>query len=201
MSNALYLEHHGVKGQRWGVRRYQNADGSLTSAGKLRYDQNDNGELKKISKQEKNKRIDDKRSAVRDALSKKLEQEYDDSEEGKVYKKWRKSHPHADADDFGDYLADHHEIPGFETKQREALHDHSSLDKKHARNMTIGAALVSSFYLAPVAAIIGGSAADKGNKGKAAAIAALATIGTVTLSTYASAKKDTIKAEKKYGLR
>ena len=28
--------HHGVKGQRWGVRRYQNEDGSLTNAGKKR---------------------------------------------------------------------------------------------------------------------------------------------------------------------
>lgn len=28
------LIHHGVKGQKWGVRRYQNEDGSLTNAGK-----------------------------------------------------------------------------------------------------------------------------------------------------------------------
>lgn len=34
MENVLY--HHGVKGMRWGVRRYQNKDGSLTPAGKKR---------------------------------------------------------------------------------------------------------------------------------------------------------------------
>ena len=32
-----YLAHHGTKGQRWGFRRFQNYDGSLTAAGKLRY--------------------------------------------------------------------------------------------------------------------------------------------------------------------
>ena len=31
------IEHHGVKGQQWGRRRYQNPDGSLTEAGKKRY--------------------------------------------------------------------------------------------------------------------------------------------------------------------
>ena len=33
--NELY--HHGIKGQKWGVRRFQNTDGSLTSDGKKRY--------------------------------------------------------------------------------------------------------------------------------------------------------------------
>jgi hypothetical protein len=32
------LYHHGIKGQKWGVRRFQNKDGSLTPAGKRRYD-------------------------------------------------------------------------------------------------------------------------------------------------------------------
>ena len=32
------LIHSGIKGMRWGVRRYQNKDGSLTPAGKKRYD-------------------------------------------------------------------------------------------------------------------------------------------------------------------
>ena len=31
------LYHHGTKGMKWGVRRYQNKDGSLTNAGKKRY--------------------------------------------------------------------------------------------------------------------------------------------------------------------
>jgi hypothetical protein len=35
--NELELYHYGVKGQKWGVRRYQNSDGSLTPAGKSRY--------------------------------------------------------------------------------------------------------------------------------------------------------------------
>ena len=33
-----YLEHHGIRGQKWGVRNYQNEDGSLTAAGKKRYE-------------------------------------------------------------------------------------------------------------------------------------------------------------------
>lgn len=30
------LYHHGVKGMKWGVRKYQNPDGSLTAKGKKR---------------------------------------------------------------------------------------------------------------------------------------------------------------------
>lgn len=32
-----YLCHHGIKGQKWGVRRFQNPDGSLTNEGRKRY--------------------------------------------------------------------------------------------------------------------------------------------------------------------
>ena len=38
MQNAVII-HHGIKGQKWGVRRFQNEDGSLTNAGEKRYGQ------------------------------------------------------------------------------------------------------------------------------------------------------------------
>lgn len=31
------IQHHGIKGQRWGVRRFQNKNGTLTAKGKKRY--------------------------------------------------------------------------------------------------------------------------------------------------------------------
>lgn len=38
------IKHHGIKGQKWGVRRYQNEDGSLTAKGKQRYGTKENFE-------------------------------------------------------------------------------------------------------------------------------------------------------------
>lgn len=41
MSNKdAYLAHHGILGQKWGIRRYQNKDGSLTPEGRARYGAN-----------------------------------------------------------------------------------------------------------------------------------------------------------------
>lgn len=57
MMNELY--HYGVLGMKWGVRRYQNKDGSLTNAGKKRYDSMSDNKLQKILyKQVKNARAE-----------------------------------------------------------------------------------------------------------------------------------------------
>lgn len=51
MENQI-LQHHGVKGQRWGVRRYQYSDGSLTPMGRRRMNStdNDNKKVYKVNK-------------------------------------------------------------------------------------------------------------------------------------------------------
>ena len=47
-----YMYHHGIKGMKWGVRRYQKADGSLTAAGKKRSQKQLAKSLKKAKNQE-----------------------------------------------------------------------------------------------------------------------------------------------------
>lgn len=42
-----YLKHYGIFGMKWGVRRYQNRDGTLTEAGKKRYGDEDHKRLVK----------------------------------------------------------------------------------------------------------------------------------------------------------
>lgn len=52
-----YLEHHGILGQKWGVRRFESASGHLTAAGKNRYNSVD-GEYQKVNKKTTSTRVE-----------------------------------------------------------------------------------------------------------------------------------------------
>lgn len=64
MREYIYLAHHGIKGMKWGVRRFRNEDGTLTEAGKKRY-LNSDGSLNARGHAERLNQLDyDHRSSV-----------------------------------------------------------------------------------------------------------------------------------------
>lgn len=92
------LTHHGIRGQKWGVRRYQNLDGSLTYEGRKRLGYDDDKQLRKdIKKASKKKTYGEaveamsKNKSVQEAYTKhaaelsKLRKQADDAE--KVFEK------------------------------------------------------------------------------------------------------------------
>ena len=59
MANNNVLEHHGILGMKWGVRRYQNKDGSLTARGKARARQSDDEDTKQEAAKKSVKNLSD----------------------------------------------------------------------------------------------------------------------------------------------
>ena len=68
-----YLMHYGILGMRWGVRRYQNKDGSLTEAGKKRQKSEDRLAYEEISKKKRSEMTNDELKKANERL--RLEQE------------------------------------------------------------------------------------------------------------------------------
>lgn len=72
------LKHFGIKGQKWGIRRYQNEDGTLTDAGKRRFGYD------KLGKSSSVKELKQKREWADTSLAYKWSQKYADAQEKNI---------------------------------------------------------------------------------------------------------------------
>jgi hypothetical protein len=85
-----YLQHHGILGMKWGVRRYQNEDGSLTSAGRRRYSDSNTRKEEKDRKKHPEKYMDNKE--LREALNRmNMERQYKNLSGDSSFKKGLKT--------------------------------------------------------------------------------------------------------------
>ena len=186
-----FLAHHGVKGQKWGIRRYQNEDGTLTNAGKLRYIQNPDGSYKKLSRRQVRKNVE----ATRNKKIKELQKVVADDEarivKSKAYKDYIKKYPELAGT--GDVMGQFQSAKGYH-----ASRDADVLRKDYARGHAGIVGIGSSIFVAPFVGLA--TKAVTGSE-KKAAIAALASVGALSALAYKSGRDETKEAEIKYGLR
>lgn len=134
------LYHWGVKGMKWGVRRYQNADGSLTGAGRRRYAKGIAGKIKNASGRHAD--ITDLTEAVsEDIKSHPLFKTYK-KEAAETWRKYLEASHKSDAD-YENTIKKIHKDPKFkaevEKMEAEALKQYPNKDSRgYAKYMEYG---------------------------------------------------------------
>lgn len=183
--SEYYIAHHGIKGMKWGIRRYQNTDGSYTSAGKAR-----RAHMDRIS----------------GALMREGSNSIKKSEYNKLHKTWKKKHPNDDEDSFGDYLMDrkYNQSKDYYYNKGENLKaDAYRLSRNYPRIQAKGAAGLSAITAAPIVGygvnrIARGVKASEKATALATGAAYLGTIGLNAVNAYRYSKKDQEKMYNKY---
>lgn len=164
MKNA-YIAHHGILGQKWGIRRYQNYDGSYTQAGVKRYKESKANYDKKRSELKSLKEAGSSKQSIKMAKA--------DTKKAKA--KMNKDYKHLKADMMADKGKFRYQMGQTITNRTQTLNDISKasamtaagsqflsragiIDQKMSSYITLGSAAVSG------GAFIAGRIAEKGNK-------------------------------------
>ena len=169
-----YLMHHGIKGQKWGVRRYQNEDGTLTEEGKKRYGIHSSNRYQSLSEQFRlSTQLSDPGTAktYRDAMYREVERRTSEILD-EDWKEYTKRNGGVWDDSYGDILLDH-EQSLVKAGKKEVDHiidlywgeGTSEKIKKREKGKRIAAAVLST---AIAGATIGGSIAIANAVGKSA---------------------------------
>ena len=155
--NELY--HHGIKGQKWGVRRFTNEDGSLNDEGKKRYNVDS---YREISKNEKRKAVREDIQKVYDSIK------IPDSPEKQIYDKYMRKKGFTNYDDLENMEADdllainedlekatnkqiEWERSPLRSKQKELRSDMDKLEPDYIKKQAGAGGVISAFTAAPVA--------------------------------------------------
>lgn len=121
-----YLAHHGIQGQKWGIRRYQNKDGSLTSEGQVRYSKKESGKTGSFFGKFSNRLDQDRYLGKERAAKKKLAEAEASGDEKQIEKRKKKLEKvQATRDNL------------------QAYNDHTSTGKKIVQNLLLGASATS----------------------------------------------------------
>lgn len=133
VSSDLGLMHHGIKGQKWGVRRYQNKDGSLTTLGKARVRGEEQEYDQAIKRREDYYRSHNYRGyeTVKNLIKKYGDTPYKDFENSDRLKKLKEEYKKVDA-----LVKEHNEIYDKFWYANQSLIDTGNWTKERERELT-----------------------------------------------------------------
>lgn len=135
------LAHHGIKGQRWGVRRFEKAGGGLTPAGKARYQTDSNGNYKKVTGKTTSDAYVRYKKSIK--LADKAESRYNaNSDNTKALSDWDRHLKDADAAKKEFTRADKKQYKA--DKKAEKAANHKGLSEKQKKALKIGAAVTAT---------------------------------------------------------